>query len=87
MDFKKVPMLAAIKHSDTALQYSVAPSSICVKLKSINCTPELQNHPFSALRDCLFNIFAATVHIWMMFWNFTYSLKLHNNDFEHEIIN
>ena len=26
-------------------------------------TPKLEYHPFSAVRDCLFNIFAATVHI------------------------
>jgi len=26
-------------------------------------TPKLEVHPFSALRDCLFNILAATLHI------------------------
>jgi hypothetical protein len=26
-------------------------------------TPKLENHPLSALRDCLFNIFAAGFHI------------------------
>jgi len=26
-------------------------------------TPKLENHPFSAVPDCLFNIFAATLHI------------------------
>jgi hypothetical protein len=26
-------------------------------------TPKLEDHPLSALRDCLFNIFAATLHI------------------------
>jgi len=25
--------------------------------------PKLEDHPFSAVRDCLFNIFAATLHI------------------------
>jgi hypothetical protein len=25
-------------------------------------TPKLEDHPFSALRDCLFHIFAATLH-------------------------
>jgi hypothetical protein len=25
--------------------------------------PKLEDHPFSAVRDCLFNIFAATVHM------------------------
>ena len=26
-------------------------------------TPKLENHPFFAVRNCLFNIFAATLHI------------------------
>ena len=26
-------------------------------------TPKLENHPLSAVRDCLFHIFAATLHI------------------------
>ena len=26
-------------------------------------TPKLEDHPLSAARDCLFNIFAATLHI------------------------
>jgi hypothetical protein len=26
-------------------------------------TPKLENHPLSAVRGCLFNIFAATLHI------------------------
>jgi hypothetical protein len=26
--------------------------------------PRLDDHPLSAVRDCLFNIFAATLHIW-----------------------
>jgi len=25
-------------------------------------TPKLENHPFSAVHDCLFNLFAATLH-------------------------
>jgi len=25
--------------------------------------PKLDDHPFSAVRDCLFNIFSATLHI------------------------
>jgi hypothetical protein len=25
-------------------------------------TPKLEDHPLSAVRDCLFNIFAATLH-------------------------
>jgi hypothetical protein len=27
-------------------------------------TPKLEDHPLSAVRDCLFNIIAATLHIW-----------------------
>jgi hypothetical protein len=27
-------------------------------------TPKLEDHPLSAVRDCLFNIFATTHHIW-----------------------
>jgi hypothetical protein len=26
-------------------------------------TPKLEDHPLSAVRDCLFNVFAATIHI------------------------
>jgi hypothetical protein len=26
--------------------------------------PKLEDHPLSAVRDCLFNIFAATLHTW-----------------------
>jgi hypothetical protein len=28
--------------------------------------PKLEDHPLSAGRDCLFNIFAATLHIWRL---------------------
>jgi hypothetical protein len=27
-------------------------------------TPKIKDHPLSAVRDCSFNIFAATLHIW-----------------------
>jgi hypothetical protein len=27
-------------------------------------TPKPEDHPLSTVRDCLFNIFAATLHIW-----------------------
>jgi hypothetical protein len=26
-------------------------------------TPKMEDHPLSAVRDCLFNVFAATLHI------------------------
>jgi hypothetical protein len=29
-------------------------------------TPKLEDHPLSAVRDCLFNIFTATIHIQRM---------------------
>jgi hypothetical protein len=30
-------------------------------------TPKLEDHPLSSVRDCLFNIFADTLHIWTSF--------------------
>ena len=33
------------------------------KLLTPRPNPKLEGHPFSAVRDCLFNIFAATIHI------------------------
>jgi hypothetical protein len=30
----------------------------------VSPTPKLEDHPLSAVRDCLFNIFAATLHTW-----------------------
>jgi hypothetical protein len=30
-------------------------------------TPKLDYHPLSAVRDCLFNVFAATLHTWRPF--------------------
>jgi hypothetical protein len=30
-------------------------------------TTKLEDHPVSAVRDCLFNIFAATLYIWRPF--------------------
>jgi hypothetical protein len=53
-------------------------------------TPKLKDHPLSAVRDCLFNIFAVTLHIWrpsppsstwrhgMQWWQGT-RLTLNNN--------
>ena len=34
----------------------------CEGLLTPRPTPKLEDHPLSALRDCLFNIFAATLH-------------------------
>jgi hypothetical protein len=36
----------------------------CEKLLAPRPTPKLEDHPLSAVHDCLFNIFAATLHIW-----------------------
>jgi hypothetical protein len=30
-------------------------------------TPKLEDHPLPAVRDCLFNVFAATLHTWRPF--------------------
>jgi hypothetical protein len=30
-------------------------------------TPKLEDHPLPAVRDCLFNVFAATLHNWRPF--------------------
>ena len=34
--------------------------------------PKLEDHPFSAVSNCLFNIFAATLHIWGPFLHLRY---------------
>jgi hypothetical protein len=36
----------------------------CEELLAPRPTPKLEVHPLPADRDCLFNIFAATLHIW-----------------------
>jgi hypothetical protein len=33
------------------------------ELSASRHTPKLEDHPLSTVRDCLFNIFAATLHI------------------------
>ena len=38
-------------------------SFYCEKLLAPRPTPKLEDHPLSTVRDCLFNIFAATLHI------------------------
>jgi len=30
-------------------------------------TPSFEDHPLSAIRHCIFSIFAATIHIWRPF--------------------
>jgi hypothetical protein len=36
-------------------------------LLALRPTPNLEDHPLSAVRDCLFNIFAAALHNWKAF--------------------
>jgi hypothetical protein len=36
----------------------------CEGLLSSRPTPKLDDHPLSAVRDCLFNIFASALRIW-----------------------
>jgi len=36
-------------------------------LSAYSSIPKLEDHPVSAVRDCVFNIFAATVHTWRPF--------------------
>jgi hypothetical protein len=55
-------------------------------------TPKLEGHPLSAVRDCVFNIFAATLHIWrpsplsatwgraMPWWQWTHLTWLYKTD-------
>jgi hypothetical protein len=38
-----------------------------LRVVSILPNPKLEDHPLSDVRDCLFNIFAATLHIWRPF--------------------
>ena len=38
-------------------------SLYCEQLLAPRPTPKLEDHPLSAVHDCLFNIFAATLHI------------------------
>ena len=35
-----------------------------VRLLASHLTPKLEDHSWSAVHDCLFNIFAANLHIW-----------------------
>jgi hypothetical protein len=39
-------------------------------------THKLEDHPLSAVRDCLFNVFAATLHIWRPFSNYNTTATL-----------
>jgi len=69
-----VPNLMSLLHCLRRTKVSVQAQSTCIcfvtrpVFKVRNCwhlaqPPKLEDHPLSALRDCLFNIFAATLHI------------------------
>jgi hypothetical protein len=55
---ESVQVQGALKHLVTSyiftVRWSLAPRP----------TPKLEDHPLSAVHDCLFNIFAAILHIW-----------------------
>jgi hypothetical protein len=60
-------------------------SFFTVGVVSPHPTPKLEGHPLSAVRDCLFNIFAATLHIWRpspLFLGQKHSIKIANRSFE-----
>ena len=40
------------------------PCFYSVRLLASRQTPNLEDHSWSAVHDCLFNIFAANLHIW-----------------------
>ena len=59
-----------------SLPHSQQPASVfgskhgsfyCEKLLPLRTTPRLEDHPSSPVRDCLFNIFAAILHMWRPF--------------------
>jgi hypothetical protein len=39
-------------------------SFLCAELLAPRQIPKVQDHPLSSGRDCVFSIFAATLHIW-----------------------
>ena len=41
----------------------------CEEMLATRRTPKLEDHHFSAVRDCLFDIFAAAFHIWRPFFH------------------
>ena len=42
-------------------------SIYCEELLAPRLAPKLEDHPLSAVHDCLFNTLAATLHIWRQF--------------------
>ena len=50
--------------SEALCDVSEDPCFYYVRLLASRQTPKLEDHPWSAVHDCLFNIFAANLHIW-----------------------
>jgi hypothetical protein len=49
--------------SQAFLLFHNIPSFCGEELLALYPSPKLENHPLSAVRECLFNIFSATLHI------------------------
>ena len=50
--------------SEVLCDVSEHPSFYSVRLLASRQTPKLEDHCWSAVHDCLLNIFAANLHIW-----------------------
>ena len=50
--------------SEALCDISEHPCFYSVRLLASRQTPKLEDHSWSAVHDCLFNIFAANLHIW-----------------------
>ena len=50
--------------SEAFLMFHNIPSFYGKELLALYSNPKLENHPLSAVRECLFNTFSATLHIW-----------------------
>jgi hypothetical protein len=53
--------------SETFLFFHNIPSFYGEELLAHYPNPKLENHPLSAVHQCLFNTFSATLHIWRPF--------------------
>ena len=55
--------LFCLQRKDLAYEYFLACFFFHEELLTPPLTPKLEDYPLSAVRDCLFNLFAATLHI------------------------
>ena len=60
------PSPLPILGSEALCDVSEHPCFYSVRLLASRQTPMLENHSWSAVHDCLFNIFAANLHIWRL---------------------